>query len=503
MSPLERYGPQLGEIAQHEINVDAGIVKTSDWYFDIFDGLLNRFHDAVSVSPTRMLEVACYRHILSYRFARERGFEPTLFDVSDQDLDVGRQIAASERGYPTHFDRVVGEFHNLPFADGHFDLTFVSAALHHTRSPELVIAEMMRVTRDGGYFYCQREPVERLFCFYKFPGNRAYAHTGFEKHLVERDLTRTICSPFPGARNAIVFGRIENDRISLDKWFAAFAPFGKIVEEVLYHEGLLTSLDKEVLAREGTSEAEIAEFIRRRLTQEVDIASQKQTDQDRLLGHILPSTVEIDEKARQVASALKARDKRRESPEWRRQMARIFGASIRILVRRKNGEQRNDEKFRRHLSSRGCVLLDNSAYDGLLFWDRLMPDLAKVDLSTLRTFFPERDWVIANEKPGLRVMGSLRGNADLFPNLHSPAVLALRYSVIVDQKLPVVRILMTYKGETVVDEVVAQSEDRVAKISCDDAAAPVGMHLLALDGTPIDLPMRIRVSVAQAVPLTN
>ena len=93
---LTRYGPQLGEIAQHEINVDMKIAETSDWYVSVLDGVFKR-NPAVlgrGHGRPRMLEIACYRHILSYRLAKERDLESTLFDISDQDLRVGAEIAA-------------------------------------------------------------------------------------------------------------------------------------------------------------------------------------------------------------------------------------------------------------------------------------------------------------------------------------------------------------------------------------------------------------------------
>lgn len=56
---------------------------------------------------------------------------------------------ARERGLPnTEF--VQGDGTALPFPDGAFDLTGTHRTLHHVGRPDLVVAEMARVTRPGG-----------------------------------------------------------------------------------------------------------------------------------------------------------------------------------------------------------------------------------------------------------------------------------------------------------------------------------------------------------------
>jgi ubiquinone/menaquinone biosynthesis C-methylase UbiE len=56
---------------------------------------------------------------------------------------------ARERALPnTKF--VEGDGTALPFADGVFDLTGTHRTLHHVTRPELVVAELARVTRPGG-----------------------------------------------------------------------------------------------------------------------------------------------------------------------------------------------------------------------------------------------------------------------------------------------------------------------------------------------------------------
>lgn len=59
-------------------------------------------------------------------------------------LELARRRALSN----TEF--VEGDGTALPFADGAFDLTGTLRTLHHVAQPELVVAEIARVTRTGG-----------------------------------------------------------------------------------------------------------------------------------------------------------------------------------------------------------------------------------------------------------------------------------------------------------------------------------------------------------------
>jgi SAM-dependent methyltransferase len=59
---------------------------------------------------------------------------------------------ARERSLPnTEF--VEGDGTALPFPDGAFDLTGTHRTLHHVGRPDLVVAEMARVTRPGGHVF--------------------------------------------------------------------------------------------------------------------------------------------------------------------------------------------------------------------------------------------------------------------------------------------------------------------------------------------------------------
>jgi ubiquinone/menaquinone biosynthesis C-methylase UbiE len=59
-------------------------------------------------------------------------------------------LDAARRGAPPNVTFVEGDAAHLPFERGEFDLTATFRLLHHVPRPELVVAELTRVTRPGG-----------------------------------------------------------------------------------------------------------------------------------------------------------------------------------------------------------------------------------------------------------------------------------------------------------------------------------------------------------------
>lgn len=59
-------------------------------------------------------------------------------------------LAAARAQAPANVTFVEGDATNLPFERGEFDLAATLRVLHHVARPELVVAELTRVTRPGG-----------------------------------------------------------------------------------------------------------------------------------------------------------------------------------------------------------------------------------------------------------------------------------------------------------------------------------------------------------------
>ena len=60
-------------------------------------------------------------------------------------------VEAARGAAPANCSFVVGDVTALPFDYGEFDLAGCLRVLHHVRRPELVVAELTRVTRPGGF----------------------------------------------------------------------------------------------------------------------------------------------------------------------------------------------------------------------------------------------------------------------------------------------------------------------------------------------------------------
>jgi SAM-dependent methyltransferase len=99
------------------------------------------------VGPFRGTEVAldsgCGTGALAFAFAPHVG-EVVGVDTRQDYLEAGRSIA------PENVRFVDGDATALPFGYATFDIAGCLRVLHHVRRPELVVAELARVTRPGG-----------------------------------------------------------------------------------------------------------------------------------------------------------------------------------------------------------------------------------------------------------------------------------------------------------------------------------------------------------------
>jgi len=77
---------------------------------------------------------------------------------------------------------VIGDGHDLPFADDSFDAVICQAVLEHVIDPPRVVAEMGRVLRPGGYLYAETAFMQQVHM-------REYDFTRFT-HLGHRRLFR-------------------------------------------------------------------------------------------------------------------------------------------------------------------------------------------------------------------------------------------------------------------------------------------------------------------------
>ncbi len=110
-----------------------------------------RFQQAHFLEPgLRVLDVGCGTGHLTQWFAERVGptGRVTGLDASNVLLTEARQ-RAGERGLP--LDYVQGDAHQLPFPADSFDRCYANLVLEHVEDPQRALAEMLRVTRPGGF----------------------------------------------------------------------------------------------------------------------------------------------------------------------------------------------------------------------------------------------------------------------------------------------------------------------------------------------------------------
>jgi ubiquinone/menaquinone biosynthesis C-methylase UbiE len=91
----------------------------------------------------RSLDSGCGAGALAFALAPLVGSVVGI-DTSEELVAAGREHA------PANCELLVGDATALPFPFGAFDLTGCTRVLHHVRRPELVVAELARVTKPGG-----------------------------------------------------------------------------------------------------------------------------------------------------------------------------------------------------------------------------------------------------------------------------------------------------------------------------------------------------------------
>lgn len=101
--------------------------------------------------PLRVVEVGCGA-CNNLWFAAREGCDVTGIDGSDPAIAFGRARFADEG---LDGDLRVGDFTQLPFADGSFDMAINRAALTQTglNAAKTAVDEVARVLRPGGMFY--------------------------------------------------------------------------------------------------------------------------------------------------------------------------------------------------------------------------------------------------------------------------------------------------------------------------------------------------------------
>lgn len=500
---IDRFTPQLGEMTWHSLTVDSSIDEMSQLHLHSLLSAMDKYFSHSLQRPIRFLEIAAYAHYTGQLLTQKLDIDVTLFDISPKTLKFGQKLASAQ-GIEKQATLVSGDFHDLPFHEGFFDVVFIASAIHHTRRPERVLTECLRVLAQDGLFIMENEPCTRLFSFYKFSSNREDSFTPFEKHLAKKGLLRTISSPFYGSRPEELFGMIENAHIPLSLYTDTVLADAEIVEKFVNYGICMGEFENAILAEISSNHAELAQFIQQKLHTEFEEARALLGQREQLLGFSLPDEGEISTLSEQVAVALKHLPDESHSDERTFALANIFGAALRMIVKKKSVTHQiaptcfskpmiQQDQVWREKSSDQDIKLDIS--------NTLLPDIQDNSPEKLFEYFLKEEWVFCQEGHGISAMLNGKANSRVkMPNAVDTAVLLIRLYVVEKQDEPY-RISIFY-GDTQITEIsVCQSETRLVRVFIENSENFLTFKIHTIDGKLIELPHHLRISIMQIIPL--
>ena len=103
----------------------------------------------MTISESRVLDVAAGRGTSAFTFAARFGCEAIGLDYSRRNVEAAKR-AASARGLSKKVSFYCGDAERLPFADGAFDTIICECALCTLPNKPFAAAEFARVLRPGG-----------------------------------------------------------------------------------------------------------------------------------------------------------------------------------------------------------------------------------------------------------------------------------------------------------------------------------------------------------------
>jgi SAM-dependent methyltransferase len=116
------------------------------------------------LSRARVLDLGCFKGNALTLWIAERAGEYVGLDLSEHAIEhLNTQLR--ERGL-VHARAEAGDFLNNGFPDGHFDIVYAYAVLHHFEHRDVVLQELLRVLKPGGLLIATdplaTDPLNRL-----------------------------------------------------------------------------------------------------------------------------------------------------------------------------------------------------------------------------------------------------------------------------------------------------------------------------------------------------
>jgi ubiquinone/menaquinone biosynthesis C-methylase UbiE len=486
---ITKFSAQLGEIAWHSVNVDHDFDTASVAHTEFVKAMISQVGPVASARPLRFLEVAPYLHTTAQSLNQSHGMDATACDISPHSLRLGA----------AHYQRTMGagmatlvasDFHDLPFSDGFFDITFIASAVHHTWRPETVIGELIRVTRAGGLIILYNEPVGSRGCFYRFRTSRAGEYTAWEQKLVDAGLLRILSSPFPGSRDEELFGMVENDRIAL----SVYQPPGvDIINRTLTPHP--ASLD-EHFAQKKLSATEISATLNSKLAPLRESLGRKEA----LMGFDLPTASDVDDFSATYAEQTKQLSAAKGDARLE-QSASLYGATMQVVYRKHGTAPASSNKWRREGLVDDGVVVSRPVVGRVhvALTETQMPAIEVRDAIALAQHFPTSDWLLLDQ-------GSLyaqcllgrRGRISLPTPHQARQVLLLRYFAVANDTGPYWVDL--YAGEVcIASHAICKNESRLLKLPLPADCRELEIRLREDGDVPMTFHLAIRVPYLNTV----
>ena len=149
----------------------------------------------------------------------DMGYEVTAVDIEYDDL-----IKAKPLVNKSYFERVMCDGERLPFKNNYFDIAFCRATLHHFNTLDQVIAEMVRITKEGGLFIAASEPIRSFFdCEFDYVKGMVDFQNGMNEH----------CPTFWGYFKVIRKNELKNLRVIVRRASLGLSILSKILGSIV------------------------------------------------------------------------------------------------------------------------------------------------------------------------------------------------------------------------------------------------------------------------------
>jgi|YNPNPStandDraft_1061719.scaffolds.fasta_scaffold34268_3 ubiquinone/menaquinone biosynthesis C-methylase UbiE len=177
-----------------------------------FDLLLPRLGGQAAIR--RFLEVGAEKGHIGLHIRNRYGIPGVCVDLSQETFHLATP-AVQERMEAAHRPALAcADVHALPFRDRSFGLVACFSALHHFYSPDDALAEIRRVLRADGVFFCAWEPMAPIFGAKRAAGSRSEVEFGvYENAYTALQYRRLLRRHFPRVETVFVKGfSTEQDR---------------------------------------------------------------------------------------------------------------------------------------------------------------------------------------------------------------------------------------------------------------------------------------------------